>query len=368
MHLTPSRLAAALLLAVAGCGPVVHDLGTAAGAGAATGVVGELKKPDDQVALSDVAASPGAQRASQAVGVGLARGLVDEGAAVVTGQASIDAVGARAAGLDPSTRPTPQSADEVRGRVMAFVQQDVDPVVADVVRSAVRQGLGEAATPQSQAELDRVVGEAVRTAVRQGMTEALNPQSQADAHAMAQTVGDGATRGIVGAVRQEVGPDLGRFVHDQVGPAVSDVMVNDVRPALRGLFRDDIGPAVDETMRDHVRPALRDFFHDDIAPTVVQILQESAANALKVPVRPDVQPAVIKNASNLSLGASYGSNQGMIDLGVLAPDGSLKFKARAFLWGVVIVVLLAGLVAVGFLIVLTILAVNLRRGRATRTP
>ncbi len=182
---------------------------------------------------------------------------------------------------------------------------------------------------------------------------------------MAESVGDGATHGIVGAVRREVGPDLQRFVHDQLGPAVNDVMANDVRPALGGLFREDVGPAVDEAMTDHVRPALRDFFHDDIAPTVVEILKESAANALKVPVRPDVEPAVIKNASNLSLGASSAANDGHDPPGHAGAGRVAEVQDEAFLWGVAAVVVLAGLVAVGFLIVLTLFAISIRRGRVT---
>ncbi len=200
------------------------------------------------------------------------------------------------------------------------------------------------------------------------MAEALGPQSRVDAHAMAESVGDGATHGVVGAVRREVGPDLQRFVHDQLGPAVNDAVAevaDDVRPALRGLFREDVGPAVDEAMDRHLRPALRDFFHDDIAPTVVEILKESAANALKVPVRPDVSPAVIQNASNLSLGASLGSHDGLIRLGMLEPDGSLTVKTRLFFGTIAAVVVLAGLVAVGFLIVLTLFAISIRRGRVT---
>ncbi len=83
-----------------GFGGVVHDLGTAAGAGVATGAVGELRKPDDQLA-----AARGVQRASQSVGVGLGRGLIDEGVAVASGRVTVDDVAGRAAGLDPSTRP-----------------------------------------------------------------------------------------------------------------------------------------------------------------------------------------------------------------------------------------------------------------------
>ncbi len=357
--------AAALACGLAGCSQAVHDLGAAAGGGAASGAFQELRKPDTQQVVVEVAGSDGGQRAAQAVGVGLGRGLVYEGTAVATGQASIADVTGRAVALDPSAPAASQPGlpADADARVRTFVDQHVDPLVGDVVRSAVRQGVDEAAAPQSQGQirsvaetvgsgathgvataltqgdLDPAIANLVRTAVRQGMQEALGPQSRQDAAAMAETVGDAATHGIVTAFQRDGGPVIDRATGQR------------------------LGPAIDSVLYDHVRPALSNFFHDDIAPTVVEILKESAENALKVAVKADVQNAVIQNSVNLSKGATFGSHDAAIDLGLLRRDGSLTLKTRAFFWSVAVLIVLAGLVAVGFLVVLSMLAVSIRRGR-----
>ena len=258
--------------------------------------------------------------------------------------------------------------------------------------------------------VDPAVAELIRQAVEKAMREALSPQSQADAHAMAQSIGDGATKGILDQLHRDIDSTLN---DPQTGAKLSSVLKQDVNPAVAEMVRqavetamqqalsaqsradagamaqtigdqtvkgaltaidrdggtllnrftlDQIGPAIGAVLRQQIRPVLKEFFDQDIAPTVVHILQESAANALKVTVRPDVAPDVVINASNLSKGATFGSHDAAIDLGLLTKEGSLTPGARALFWGVVTVVLLAGLVAIGFLVVLTIIAVKLRRG------
>ena len=292
-----------------GCAPVVHDFGAAAGSGAIAGVGTELRRGDNQRAVMQMAGSPEIQTAGRSFGAGLGQGMVDEMLLDLSGQ----------------TIPEPRVADSQATGAATIAHPMIPSTQATYL--CFRD------------QIEAILAGSVRLAVRQGLDEATNSKSQSDANAMAEMIGDGATKGALTQLRRDGMPMLQDLCNSQVNPAIDNLFVN------------------------HIRPILRDFFRDDIGPAIINILRESAADALKVAVRPDNAPAVVQNARNISSGATMGSHDAMIQLGLLTPDGAITPSNRLLFWGVLGLVGLIGLVTVALLVVLVMIAMSLRRGR-----
>jgi hypothetical protein len=180
-----------------------------------------------------------------------------------------------------------------------------------------------------------------------------SPDAQAAARNLAQAAGEGATRGIVGAIAQQDTAAVTRVIAQQLAPVISQSIGQQVRESISAAMTDENGQR------------LQRWFHgllnEEVFPRVREVLRQSAADALLVATRPDVEPAVVQNSHNLSLGATVGSRDGLIQLGVLDKDGGFTPAARVMLWGVGGMMALIAVATVALLVVLIMIAMALRR-------
>ena len=309
-----------------GCVQTVRDLattagsaaGSSAGASAPSGFVNglvELEKPPQQQRLESVARSPGVQEATRSLGMALSRGTVDE-FVTLAGTATTQPVDGSAA--DGASRSHSSGASDSLTR---FAQRSIDPIVAQIVRSALRAGDA--------------------------------PDAQAEAHAIAEAIGSGFVTGTVRASRENSSM-IEQLIREQLGPAIGDTV------------RQQLKPAMDVSTRERLMTAVHDLLQQEIVPAIRQAWDQGAADTLLIPTRPEMRPAVVQNAQNLSAGAAFGSREAMIQFGLLSNSGGLTIGAKVLLYGVVVVLALIGVAAAAMIIVLAMLAASLRRSQSPR--
>ena len=353
--------------------------------------LGELATPKSQAQLKSIAASPAVQEAGYGVGLGIGRGILDEGSAFLGGAASKSdepptAVGVAAttqggaaaptagapttkpgaaaapSGGGPTTRP---AASKGKGGGLASFQGTLTPFVGDLVRSAVTEGMGQATGPEGRAQVRAtaeaagdglvagltqaaerdagpVVGRMVHSAIADGLNQANGPEVRAQLRSMAEAAGDGFASGLSKAAERDAGPAVGRIVQGQINPALDD--------AARRL-----GPILREVLSQQVEPVVRD------------LVAECVRDTLKMPVRPENAPDVIANAHNVSTGAGQATHEALVGMGVLEPSGRWSLRMRLAMWGVGVLGTLVG-VATLVLLVLGILIAGSewRRRRGSR--
>ena len=315
------------MFCIAGCAQTVREVastaGGAAGKAAAASAppalvsgLASLNSPKQQQELHSVASSPGMQEATRTLGAGLGRGMVDELFAIATG-ASTTQPADHAASYASVRMPS-----DTHDRVTMFMQRNIDPAIAEIVRSVIREGTAAATSDEAQARV----------------------------HSMAEVIGDGAIRGAVQASKDDA-PMIGQLIREQLGPAVGDAV------------RQQVGPAWERMSQERFTTVVHDLLRQEVVPAVRQAWDQAAADTLLIPVRPDVSPAVIQNAQNLSVGATYGTHDALIHLGVLSTSGDLTVKAKALLWGGTALLGLVVLMFAALLAVLTLIAVGIWRGR-----
>ncbi len=299
----------ALVLCAAGltgCAQTVHDIGSAATSGAVPSAIAELQRTPNQQGLSAITASPPVEKASWTVGVGLGHGIVDGAIGEVMGEP-----------VDPTstTRPSLKIPAGTGDQISAFMKQNIEPAVMELVRKSAHEA----------------------------MQEILGPDSQKQAGAMAQAIGDGTETGI------------------------NRVFERDTVPLVLKMVREQIEPEVAKILNQQVRRGFLVWLKEDIDPYLKQLITETAAETLKMPTRPDIVPSVVSNARNLSIGGSLGAHDAAVELGFLDKNGTFTNGTKWFIAGTVTVLVLVGLVAIGFLIVLTMIARNLKKNTPAKT-
>jgi hypothetical protein len=354
-----------LACGLTGCTGIVRNASETAVPIVVDSGLGELATAKSQAQLKSIAASPAVQEAGYGVGLGIGRGILDEGTAFLGGSASKSdeppvAVGVAANGQNggdsaptanspttqvaagtPRTRPATAAATTAPATTTAstavaptkqtkgeaFLEANITPAVGGVIRSAVTEGLSQASGPQSRAQVQALAESAgdgfmtgvARAAEREGtpllsrmfsgaFTRATGPDGQAALSHAAQTLGEGLGSGLARSADRDGSPVVGRLVHDQIDPAVAD--------AARQL-----GPVLHELLEKQVAPAARD------------LVAECVRDTLKMPVRPENAPDVVANARNVSTGAGQATHEALIGMGFLDASGQWSLPLRVTIWG-----------------------------------
>lgn len=181
----------------------------------------------------------------------------------------------------------------------------------------------------------------VQSSVQEAFLAATNPQFRAGEQAMSESIGQGFVQGMI-------------TVFNKQGTAIGETV------------RRQLGPIVQEMIREQIAPAARDMIEKQLAPAALQVWREGAVETLQLTVRPDLQPDVMKNAENASIGASHGTHQAMIESGILTPLGNLNPQLKLYFWTVIIGVALILIALFCLLVLLNLLVLHhLRRRHRT---
>ncbi len=344
------RLAAAVAVAgcLGGCAAAVREASrTAVPIIVSTGL-GELATPQSQAQLKSIAASPAVQEAGYGVGLGIGRGILDEGVAFVGGSGSKSdepppAVGIAATTAGGSTAAPTANAPTTRMAAPATRAAAPATQAAASAAATTRPGAGGKGVAMLESTLTPVIGEMVRSAVTQGLGQAADERERV--RLVAETAGDGFMTGVARAAERDGTPAVDRLLRQQVDPAVDDIV------------RNRLGPALNQLLVQQVAPAAR------------QLVAECVRDTLEMPVRPENAPDVVANARNASIGASLGTHQAMIELGVLEPSGQFSAHTRLTIWGGTILLALLGLAALTLLVLRILLTLSTwRSARKDRRP
>ena len=369
-----------------GCAGLVKQAATTAVPIVVSSGLGELATPQSQAQLKSIAASPAVQEAGYGVGLGIGRGILDEGSAFLGGApAKSDepptAVGVAAntngAAGAPPTAGAPTTRPVAAGGTGPADRAPATTAPANGSAPAATQAAGKpSGLATLQANLSPFFGQTVRSVVTAGMEQASGPQQRAQVRALAESAGEGvvtgmtrsAERDIVPSLKRLTGPDAQaqvRTLAETAGEAVVAGMTRSAErdgvPALQRIVRDKLNPgmtadlsaslsaAFDDAVRHHLGPALHDVLQEQVAPVVRQLVAESAQDTLAMPVRPENAPNVVANAHNVSLGASQTTHDALINVGVVEPDGRWSLHLRLVLWSAGILIALIGLAALALL-------------------
>jgi hypothetical protein len=295
-------LAACCCAGPAGCVNAVRQASETAVPIVVDSGLGELATPRSQAQLKSIAASPAVQEAGYGVGLGIGRGILDEGSAFLGGSASKSDEPAPAVGVAAANQGTPAP---ITANAPSTRPAGASPVTANAptTRAAGSGGLGTV-----EASLSPMIGRMVRSAVTEGLAQATAPEERAQVRAVAEAAGDGFVSGMSRAADREAGPVVGRMMRDRFDPILDDV-------ARR------LGPALHDVLQQEVEPVVRD------------LVAECVRDTLKMPVRPENSPDVIANAHNVSLGAGQGTHDALVNMGILDPSGRWSPPVRLALWG-----------------------------------
>ena len=279
--------------------------------------LGELATPQSQAQLKSIAASPAVQEAGYGVGLGIGRGILDEGSAFLGGSASKSdepppAVGVAATGKG-GTAGTTANAPTTRAAGPAVVASTAPTTRSDgasvaTANAPTTRAAGAGGLASLQATLDPMVGQIVRSAVAQGMGQASGPDGRVQIRAMADAAGDGFVTGMSRAAARDAAPVVGHIFDDRVDKALDD--------AARRL-----GPALHDVLQQQVEPVVRD------------LVAECVRDTLKMPVRPENSPDVVANAHNVSTGASLATHDALMQSGLLDASGRWALPVRLAVWG-----------------------------------
>ena len=310
----------------AGCASTAHDLGSAAGAGAATSAtpivvksaLHEANTPDSHRQIQTLVDTGAFKAAGQSVGEGVGIGLFNE-ANKLTGGGAVATAATDAGSPVPTTEPG--------GATTAPTSR---PGAAGAGAKPA------AATPGAAAIMGLAGGGGgingfVKSSVQEAFLAATDPQFKKGEEAMSEAIGEGFVKGMLTVINKE-GPDIGKTIQTQLGPIMQMII------------------------RDELAPAIKDTLQNQLAPAALQVWKQGAADTLRLTVRADMQPDVQKNAENASLGASRGTTQGLINAGVLSPSGGLSPHVKFYLWagitlaGVMVLLLFALLVMLNLLV------------------
>lgn len=263
----------------------------------------ELTTRHAQSRLDALARSDGIQHAGYGIGLGVGRGIVDEETSIMGGSSADFGAASR-----PTTAP-------VSDRASAFVRADVNPAVAEIIRSAIAEG----------------------------MSAATGPESRRQARAMAETIGEGLGSGMSREIERNLGPMVDRLLRERFGPDLTDAV------------RARLGPALHEVLEQQVGPVVREVF------------DQCARDTLQMAVQPENAPAVVENSRNASKGASFGNHDALMDMGVLTKEGKLSLQMRVALWGgsALLALLAAAALTLSILRIITTVAAWRRRRRTS---
>lgn len=250
---------------------------------------------------------PAASQLSHDVAAGMTHGVADEMVTIACNAPTTRAI--RSDSIDPAhptaSQPTP-----------VFIQEHVDPMLADMIHTAIQEALRDAS----------------------------GPEAQKDAAAMADAIAQGAMRGL-----SQASPLLAQAIRKQLSPVIGDA----------------IREQIELTFNDSAQQKLLLLFHrlleQEIIPSVRRMWDQGATDTLLIPTRPDIRSAVVQNSHNLALGTTFGTHDALINLGILSPTGNLTGRARTAVWGICIVVALMGLASIAMSAAILMLALALWR-------
>lgn len=136
-----------------------------------------------------------------------------------------------ASGLEASDPQLDRLVQLLGDEVAKVTQQKVDPVLREVVRGVIAEGLDEAF---SDARVQRGEDRLARLVAR---------------------VVSVAGEGMAEDTRTRLGPALRAVLEQELGPALQNV-TRAVGPAMAGVLRDDLGPASAQVLDQQLRPVL----------------------------------------------------------------------------------------------------------------
>ena len=345
--------------------------------------LGELATPKSQAQLKSIAASPAVQEAGYGVGLGIGRGILDEGTAFLGGSASKSDEPPVAVGVAANGQKGGDSAPTANSPTTNLTGAKPTTAPATTATTAPATRTASAATRPSgqtkgeaflEANLTPAVGGVIRSAVAAGLTQATDPEARAQVRALAESAGDGFMTGVAHAAEREGTPLVQRMFHEasgrMTGPDAQTALSNaaktlgeglgsglarsadrDGSPVVGKLFHDQIDPALSDAAKQ-LGPVLHELLEKQVAPAARDLVAECVRDTLKMPVRPENAPDVVANARNVSTGAGQATHAALIDFGLLDPSGQVALSVRLALWSG------GGLVAL--LIVLALVLVSLR--------
>jgi hypothetical protein len=314
-------LLAVVCCGLTGCADAVRTASQTAVPIVVSSGLGELATPQSQAQLKAIAASPAVQEAGYGVGLGIGRGILDEGTAFLGGSGSHadeppPAVGVAApGGTATANAPTTRAAGaRPAGPATAPATASATTTPASTQPSGAAKGMAFL-----QSNIGPVVGDVMRVAVTEGMRQGVGLEGRAEIRAAAETAGEGFMTGVTRSAERDTVPMLDR------------------------MLRDRLDPALDAAVHRRLGTALHDVLQEQVAPVVRQLVADCARDTLKMPVQPDNSPDVIANALNVSKGAGMGTHAALTDMGFLKPSGEWSTRLRLTLWGGVVLVALIGL-------------------------
>ena len=289
---------------IAGCASAAKDVGAAATPVVVHSTLQEANQPDEQNQVQHLLNSPAVQHVGQNIGEGVGIGLFNEANKLTDGGAAT----ANSGTTLPTTAPGAKT-----------------PGAAALVGLTSGGGLNGF----------------VKSSVQEAFLAATDPQFKAGEAAMSEAIGEGFVTGMI-------------------------TVLNDKGPALGETIRKQLGPIMQELIRDQIAPAVRDMLQKQLAPAALQVWREGAIETLKLTVRPDMQPDVQRNAENASIGASRGTQQVLIESGILTASGKLNEHMRFYLWVCAAIAALIVIALVSLLLLLNLLLFYHWRHRGDR--
>jgi hypothetical protein len=250
---------------------------------------------------------PATSQLSHDVAAGMTDGVADEVVTLVSNDPTTRAI--RPDGSDPAYPRTSQ-------RTPVFIQEQVDPVLVNMIHTAMDAALRDAS----------------------------GPQAQKDAAAMADAMAQGIMRGL-----SRASPLLAQAIRQQFGPVIGDAI------------REQIEVTFSESAQQKILLIFHRVMEQEIMPSVRRMWDQGATDTLLIPTRPDLSAAIVQNSHNLAVGTSFGTHDALIDLGILSPTGNITGAARTAICGVCIVVVLMGLAATAMTTALLMIALALWR-------
>ncbi|MGE5611276.1 MAG: hypothetical protein ACM359_18650 [Bacillota bacterium] len=299
------------VLLLGGCKQAAKEVSKEAVQAAPSGIEASLKSLSDsknQQQLEELASMPAVQHLAEGMGRGIGEGMV----AGVTGTA-----GTSPPQTLPATRPTVQGQE------------------TDVAGSAG----GGATTQPAEADLNKAAAAIARSAVQEAMKAGLGPEAQGMARQMATQSGGATMRGVAEGAREDLGPAVNQVIREQLGPA------------LAASMREELGPALGQVLREQVAPGMRQVMHDAV---------HGAVEGAGKPSRPVVGEAT---AREVSKGAALGIGDAMVEMGVADPAREINGNITKVMWVAVGLLAVGGLVMIGLIVAVFVLALVVWRSR-----
>jgi hypothetical protein len=327
----------ALLLGLgAGCGQVAKE---AAREAAPTGVASGLRElggQDNRQVLDQLARSQAVQSLGYRLGDSVTHGVTQR-LLITLGLLPEPAGDADAA--EPTTQPASSAAATQAGSAT----RQLPATTSATTRSHQPSDGGPAIQRAAQLQLSNIDANATMSSIGQAMDRNVRPAASA----------------LARDVTAEVIRELVRAARDELGPALSSMIGQQVAPVIGKAIREQVAPAVTQAVAEQLAPALKEAARQGVAGAVEGATVSPGAVDAQVPLAEVMSRQVARGAT---LGVADAATQNGLTQGTLG-NVDLQQTLDRVLYLTVALLAVAGLLALGLMIGMLLLAWSMWRSR-----